>query len=285
MQRRAWRFIYTGHSDPYLNMAVDEALLCSVQKGSPPVLRLYEWVPAAVSIGYFQAIEKTVDAAKCAKAGVRIVRRITGGRAVLHDKELTYSFSGSSGIFPELGNSVSETYKQISKGLLSSLSILGIEAQWIRPPGGKMRKGNVSGGKGGKPFPKTVFNQPCFSSISRYEICYQGSKLIGSAQRRFGQACLQHGSILLEKGELRLTDFLPTDSLTGEVIIKENSTNLEEIAGGKIEIADLVKSVQLGFSRHFEKDFEEDSLTSEELSNARRLMTEKYSNDCWNSKY
>jgi len=273
MRKQKWRLVYTGQNDPYFNMAVDETLLNSVQKGYPPVLRLYEWNPATISIGYFQAVKKTVDLNKCNRSGVKLVRRITGGRAVLHSKELTYSFCGSSKAFPELGKNVAETYQKISAALLFSLRVLGIEAQWLKPK------------KEDKLSAKTFFKLPCFSSFSRYEISFQGKKLIGSAQRRFGDFFLQHGSILLMNGELTLTDFLPLDSSSKKISIEESSTNIDEIKGGKIEHFEIIQSLKEGFSKFFQKDFAEDLLSSEELKETQRLREKKYSKESWNFKF
>ncbi len=286
MSIHEWRFIYTGQGDPYFNMAVDETLLSSVQNGSPPILRVYEWNPPGVSIGCFQAVNKTVDRDECLRKGVKLVRRITGGRAVLHNnEELTYSFSGSCKIFPELGNTVSETYKQISEALLFSLSILGVEAQGVRPSGGGINEGDSSRQKGEKTCTRTFFNPPCFTSFSRYEIGYQGRKLVGSAQRRFGEIFLQHGSILIEKGVLELSDFLPANSLIEGVKLLENSTSIEEIKGRKIERHEIIRALRKGFSELFQKVFKEDSLTSEELKTAQKLSIDKYSKNYWNFKF
>lgn len=284
MSTQKWRFIYSSQGDPYFNMAVDEILVSSVRNGSPPILRLYEWNPPGVSIGYFQALNKTVDRDKCLSKGIRIVRRITGGRAVLHNKELTYSFSGCSKIFPELGNRVFETYKQISKALLSSLSIMGIEAQLVKPSGGKIDAESPVREKEGKNLANPFFNLPCFSSFSRYEISYEGRKLIGSAQRRFQDAFLQHGSILLEKRKLELADFLPANSVIKGTKLRENSISIEEIIGTRIEREELIRAHKRGFSEVFQKVFEDDSLTNEELEAAEELSRNKYSKDSWNFK-
>jgi lipoate-protein ligase A len=265
-------------------MAADETLLSSVKNGSPPILRLYEWNPPGVSIGYFQKVNKTVDMDKCLSMGVKLVRRITGGRAVLHNEELTYSFTGSCKIFPELGNNILETYKQISKALLSSLSLLGVEAQWVKPSGGKIFKEDSNFKKETKPYSNPFFTAPCFSSFSRYEISYQGRKLIGSAQRRFREIFLQHGSILLKRGELDLTDFLPANSLDQRTKLLDNSTSVEVIIGKKIVRDEIIRALKRGFSEVFQKDFEENSLTEEELITAKELTKNKYSKDFWNFK-
>ncbi len=274
MRNQNWRFTYTGENNPYFNMAVDEVLLNSVRIGLPPVLRLYGWNPATISIGYFQEVKKTVDLDRCNESGVKLVRRITGGRAVLHDKELTYSFCGSSRDFPELGRNVSETYQRISQALLFSLKVLGIEARWVKP---KDERSSSA-----KPF----YNLPCFSSFSRYEISFQGKKLIGSAQRRFGDFFLQHGSILLKNGRLGITDFLPADnSLSGDIDLEENSISLEEIKRNKIKRFQIIQSLREGFNRFFQRDFAEDLLTSYEQEKTCKLIKEKYAKESWNYKY
>ena len=285
MKEQTWRFIDTGKNDPYFNMAVDEVLLHSVQKGCPPVLRLYQWNPATISIGYFQEVEKTVGLDKCNKSGIKLVRRITGGRAVLHNEELTYSFCGSSKAFPELGQNVTETYQKISGAILLALKILGIEAQWVKPSRGGRNMKNSFAVKRDKLSEKKFFDLPCFSSFSRYEISFQGKKLIGSAQRRFGDFFLQHGSILLKKEDLRLTYFLPKDNSFKKIYVEENSTSLGEIRDGEVSYLEIIRSLKQGFGRFFKKDFDESLLTLDELKNTQRLIEEKYSKDEWNLKF
>ncbi|MFH0930477.1 MAG: biotin/lipoate A/B protein ligase family protein [Candidatus Zixiibacteriota bacterium] len=285
MKEQTWRFIDTGKNDPYFNMAVDEVLLHSVQKGCLPVLRLYQWNPATISIGYFQEVEKTVDLDKCNKSGIKLVRRITGGRAVLHNEELTYSFCGSAKAFPGLGQNVTETYQKISGAILLSLKILGIEAQWVKPSREKRNIKNSFAVKGDKLSEKKFFDLPCFSSFSRYEIGFQGKKLIGSAQRRFGDFFLQHGSILLRKGDLKLTYFLPKDNSFKKIYIEENSTSLGEIRGEEVSYFEIIRSLKQGFGSFFQKDFDESLLAPDELKNTQRFIEEKYSKDEWNLKF
>ncbi|MCJ7497235.1 MAG: lipoate--protein ligase family protein [candidate division Zixibacteria bacterium] len=285
MKEQNWRFIYTGKNDPYFNMALDEVLLHSVQKGCPPVLRLYQWDPATISIGYFQEVEKVVDLDKCNRSGIKLVRRITGGRAVLHNEELTYSFCGSSKDFPGLGKNVAETYQTISTALLVSLKALGIEAQWVKPPRKERNIKNSFAVKRDRLYKNKLFDLPCFSSFSRYEISFQGKKLIGSAQRRFGNYFLQHGSILLKKEDLRLTYFLPKDNSFKKIYVEENSTSLGEIRGGEVSYLEIIRSLKQGFGRFFKKDFDESLSNPNELKNTQRLIEEKYSKDEWNLKF
>ena len=181
-----WRFIDSGPAPAIQNMAVDEGLLRdAVTPGALPVLRFYTWSPAAVSLGRFQEKERAVNAEACRQRGFDIVRRITGGRAVLHCDELTYSIiaRSDSALFP---NDILGTYRVIAAGLLAGLRELGIAAEMVS------RSGRHAG------MVKIVSQEPaCFSSPSWYEILVKGRKIIGSAQRRVGGAFLQHGSILI----------------------------------------------------------------------------------------
>jgi len=181
-----WRFIDSGPAPAVQNMAVDEGLLRdAVTPGALPVLRFYTWSPAAVSLGRFQDKERAVNAEACRQRGFDIVRRITGGRAVLHCDELTYSIiaRSDSALFP---NDILGTYRVIAAGLLAGLRELGIAAEMVS------RSGRHAG------MVKSVSQEPaCFSSPSWYEILVKGRKIIGSAQRRVGGAFLQHGSILI----------------------------------------------------------------------------------------
>lgn len=168
-------------------MAVDEELLALAQAGETmPVLRFYGWNPPAVSLGRFQHIESAVNADACRRHGFDIVRRITGGRAVLHHRELTYSIIARTDnpLFP---STVLGTYKVIATGLLAGLKNLGIAAEMVS-----------RGGRHATLVEKKAKEQACFSSPSWYEILVNNKKIIGSAQRRMRGAFLQHGSILID---------------------------------------------------------------------------------------
>ncbi len=181
-----WQYIDSGENLAVYNMAVDEELLARAQAGErTPVLRLYTWNPPAVSLGRFQKIEEAVDVDACRKHGFDIVRRITGGRAVLHRDELTYSVVGRTDnpLFPP---SVHGTYKIIAAGLLAGLRNIAIPAEIVS-----------RGGRYAQLVKKKDANPACFSSPSWFEIVVNGKKIIGSAQRRLSGAFLQHGSILI----------------------------------------------------------------------------------------
>ncbi|HUI68498.1 MAG TPA: lipoate--protein ligase family protein [Nitrospirota bacterium] len=182
----AWKFLDTGPNIGAYNMALDEELLARAQAGDAmPVLRFYGWTPPAVSLGRFQKIENAVNADACKRLGFDIVRRITGGRAVLHHHELTYSIISRTDnpLFPP---DVLGTYKIIAAGLLAGLRNLGVHADMVS-----------RSDRHAALVKKETKDPACFSSPSWYEILVQGKKIVGSAQRRVTGAFLQHGSILI----------------------------------------------------------------------------------------
>ena len=159
-------------------MAVDEALLVSIGNAeSLPVLRLYAWKPSCLSLGYAQTIAD-VDAARLAAHHVALVRRPTGGKAILHTDELTYSVIAPENE-PRLTGGVLESYQRVSQALLSALRLLGIEAESKHSPA--------------ESIPQNGRNPVCFEVPSQYEITFAGKKLIGSAQARKKEGVLQHG--------------------------------------------------------------------------------------------
>jgi lipoate-protein ligase A len=271
-----WRFIYTGKNDAFFNMALDEALLIlSEEKNTPPVLRLYQWEPKAVSIGYSQVVERTLDLRKCRKMNVDVVRRITGGRAVLHDDDLTYSICASKDYFTSLGESINETYKRISLAFLKSLSLLKIEGDWEK----KSQQENRS-----TPF---SFSEPCFSSSSKYEIKVDGKKLIGSAQRRFGNSFVQHGSIGLKDQSLDLVDLLPDMDKEKKEKAKTSSgkyfISIQALLGTNPQVSEIISAIKSGFGSFFSVDLVDGQITACELEMTRRLIT-KYESDDWNHR-
>ncbi|UCB53165.1 MAG: lipoate--protein ligase family protein [Candidatus Zixiibacteriota bacterium] len=277
-----WRIISTGAKDAFFNMALDEALLHSCQNGwSPPVLRLYLWSPPAVSLGYSQRTSKTVDLKRCRDRGIQVVRRITGGRAVLHQDEITYSVCASTDDFPQLGHNTLQTYQKISTALLESLRFLGVEGEWVKPPSNH----NPSSRHPGQ-------SKPCFASSSRYEITVGGRKLIGSAQRRFSlpsvqgtrRSFIQHGSILTGKGEQSLAELLPGDLAVEKMrrTLENSATDLEQIVKRRIEPKEMASALKMGFAKVFASRMEDSEVSSEELEAASTLKEKKYLRDEWN---
>ncbi len=233
-----WHLIDSGPNLGAYNMAVDEELLARAQAGeSVPVLRLFTWDPPAVSIGRFQKKDAAVDADTCKRLGFDIVRRITGGRAVLHDQELTYSIISriDNPLFP---SSVLGTYKVIAGGLLAGLKDLGIDAEMVSRSG--RHTGLVK---------KDAKDPACFSSPSWYEILVHGRKIIGSAQRRLSGAFLQHGSVLLDYDPTREAEVIP-GGCSGDVV-----TSIRQELGREVTREEVKQAIVKGFSEALGIDF------------------------------
>jgi len=234
-----WRFLDSGPAPAARNMAMDEGLLReAVSPGALPVLRFYTWSPPAVSLGRFQDGERAVNAEACRQRGIDIVRRITGGRAVLHRDELTYSVIAriDSDLFP---NDVLGTYKVIAAGLLAGLHELGIAAEMVSRSGR-----HAARGKNCPPEPA------CFSSPSWYEILARGGKIIGSAQRRVGGAFLQHGSILIGYDPALEAEVIPGGGM------KDAVTCIRTELGREVEIEEVKRAFREGFSRALDMRFQ-----------------------------
>lgn len=234
-------------------MAVDEAIATAFSEGRvPPTLRLYGWAVPSVSFGSFQKWEP--DWKDLAERGaLRFVRRITGGRALLHDRELTYSVVASTKD-PLFSEGIKGTFYAIAEGLLAGLRSLGVEADLYAPP----RSRRI----------ERPSNPLCFSSTSWYEITAQGRKLIGSAQRRWTKHFLQHGSLILEKGSDR-------------VFSSENQIGLCELLPRLPDDEALRGALREGFESALSIRLEEGGLTPEEEAISARLAKEKYGNPAW----
>ncbi len=190
---RPWRLVDSGAASGAANMAIDEALMASVREGASPVLRVYRWDPACLSLGRNQPARDRYDEAALRANGVDVVRRITGGRAVLHDDELTYAVVCTAG---ELGGP-RQAYRRINEVLVAALTAIGVNAAVQEMTGRRA------------PVPSTA---PCFAEPVEGEVLAEGRKLVGSAQVHREGVLLQHGSLPFRPGaaSLRLAPLLPS---------------------------------------------------------------------------
>ncbi|RKZ29716.1 lipoate--protein ligase family protein [bacterium] len=217
------------------NMDRDRKLLEWAYKDqwAVPVLRFFQWRPPAVSIGFMQPFEQ-IDINKCNRLGIDVVRRPTGGKAIYHHTEFTYSVTLPP-YHPLAKMSVLETYNFISRALALGLRYIGINA--------KLSRGS----------PKVSKRNPsCFSSTSRYEIVVDGKKLVGSAQRRRFGAVLQQGSIIAGPQYLLLSELVAQDGELVSKELQEHSTYIEKVLGYIPLYEDFVEAILRGFSRAFE---------------------------------
>jgi len=261
-----WRFLDTGPCPTAYNMALDEAVAIAVKKGNaPPTLRLYGWNTPSVSIGYFQKI-KDVNIGYCTKKNIPVVRRLTGGRAILHGDEITYSFSSktTSGLFCK---GLLDSYKKISAALGLALSKIGVS------PEPKL----LSAYRGLSIRSRNSRSPLCFHSVSYGEITVNGRKVIGSAQKRWADALLQQGSIpLLIDG----ADAAKVFGLHGDQELKDSFVGLHDLSPFFVS-EDFKKAIRISFEETFNIRFTISSLSPQEISMSQKLETEKYSSPEW----
>ncbi len=256
-----WRLIRSAPADGATQMATDEAIWRAVAGGrAPPTLRLYAWDPPCLSLGRHQRADE-VDREALAAAGYGLVRRPTGGRAILHIDELTYSVALPLA-HPLARGGVLESCRNISQGLLAALEILGVREAEIHQE---------------KPPP--VAGPVCFETPGEFEIVVGGRKLIGSAQARGGGGLLQHGAIPLTGDIARICSFLTAPADPARV--RARATTLAEALGREISWEEAAEAVAAGFARAFGLHMEPGSLSPWEMEMARQLREEKYAVDRW----
>ncbi|RKQ15778.1 lipoate--protein ligase family protein [Ureibacillus endophyticus] len=275
MMKAKWYFINSGPCRPSYNMALDEALLDFHSKGEiPPVIRFYEWNPATLSIGYFQSAEKDIDLDAVKAQNLGFVRRPTGGRAVLHEHELTYSIIVTEQ-YPNMPATVTEAYRVLSEGLLVGFQNLGLEAYFSVPDTEEKRADLKS--------PKSAV---CFDAPSWYELVVEGKKVAGSAQTRQKGVILQHGAILLELDEEKLLSVFKfsSDKVKERMRKKlpEKAVAINQLTSKKITISQCIDAFRDGFEEALDIELVPYELTSEQLEYVRKLEEKKYLTDEWN---
>jgi len=175
-------------------MRRDRVLLAAAERGAEAVLRLFAFDPHGITLGAHDSPERTLDLERCCADGVPWAVRPTGGRAIFHAEEWTYSLAAALSD-AAWGGSQSDAYLRMSRCIVASLRTLGVPAALARPDRSTSARGSSAA---------------CFASTARHEIEIEGRKLVGSAQRRTQQALLQQGSLLLGDGHLRLADYVRT---------------------------------------------------------------------------
>ena len=270
-----WRLLITSPAHGAWNMAVDEALLeSSSQDRTISTLRMYAWEPACLSLGYAQP-HSDVDVQALEKQGWELVRRPTGGRAILHVDELTYSVTGPESE-PRLARSILEIYRTLSRALLTALINLGIPAKALPK--------SVGGGD-----PGTAEQNPvCFEVPSNYEITVDGKKLVGSAQARRRGGVLQHGSLPLYGDIQRIIGVLvfPDQEHRQQAAqrLMQRATTVEQVLGKRISWVEAAQSMTSAFRQTLNLELVASELTSAELERIDQLLQEKYANPSWNAK-
>jgi lipoate-protein ligase A len=269
-----WNYLVTLDKAPSFNMALDEYLMLKAGKSGncKPLLRFYSWEPPAISIGYNQKSEM-FDLKKILDAGIEFVRRITGGRAVLHHRELTYSIIAKSND-PVLGRTITETYKAVGRAFVHGLKLAGIDCAMEKSTGGPGRRARDAA-------------PPCFASTARYEVVAGGKKLLGSAQKRTKNFVLQHGSLLLDYPEKSVADYLNLNAVQKKEYDRqerENAVTLKECGRVYEHTTDLACLLKKGFEESLGLEFTEYSLNKTDLHGIKELEENRYNTNKWNLK-
>jgi lipoate-protein ligase A len=253
------RIIVQEQNSASFNMAMDEAISEAVRgKFSPPTLRIYKWVMPSVSIGYFQKIGD-INLSHCAEKDYHVVRRPTGGRAILHESELTYSFSSRYDALSFKGR-LFEDYSVISRALLTGLKLIGLDAV----NSSARVRGNCHK------------NPACFKAVSFGEVTVRGKKVIGSAQKRYTDGLLQQGSILLNFNAEELRDVLKCADGEDFSDIGSLTEYVPDATFDKLKSA-----LKEAFEKEFGIKLISDKPSKHEVKRAKELDKEKYSSTRW----
>ncbi|HIJ59544.1 MAG TPA: lipoate--protein ligase family protein [Nitrospirae bacterium] len=256
MIKKVWRLIDSGDCDAPFNMALDEAIAESViNNDKATTLRLYGWNKASLSLGAFQRFTD-IDNEYCAKHDIPIVRRPTGGRAILHGKEVTYSFSSRNEGFFEKG--LMDSYLIIANAFIKAFTHLDIAVDM----------------KDKKTLGKELIKSPlCFNSVSIGEITYKGKKIIGSAQRRWQRGFLQQGSIPF------IIDYQKSAGVFRQDLIDEFG-EISKI-NKSITIDHAKNAIVKGFEEVFGVSLQIESPSQQELDRSQQLLQERHLQSLW----
>ncbi len=264
MAKESWRLLLTPPAHGTWNMAVDEAILEEIGRGtSQPTLRLYSWEPPCLSLGYAQPLAD-VDLDRLKSRGWDLVRRPTGGRAVLHTDELTYSVIAPLND-PRVAGTLLDSYQRLAQALMEALHllVLSVEVQ----------------GKATDPTPQNP-NPVCFEVPSAFEITVGGKKLVGSAQARRKEGVLQHGSLPLYGDLTRIVQVLvyPDEKarLQAAERLLQRATTVEAALGHPVSWEDAAKALTQAFRTVFNLELQSGELSATEKSRAEALKLSKY---------
>jgi len=267
-----WRLIISPPSPGAWNMAVDEAILEAVEQNKVlPSLRLYTWEPPCLSIGYAQP-STDIDHPRLSSRGWDWVRRPTGGRAILHTDELTYSVIAPLSD-PRVSGGVLESYLRLSTALLTALHSLNIPAE--SQPNTSLRRNQENGAV-------------CFDVPSNYEIIVYGKKLIGSAQARRKNAMLQHGTFPLSGDLARITQVLAfsDDQNRNDAATRllSHATTAAMVLGTELTLQEAVNAFIFGFQSELNLELIPAELSEHENSRIEKLLQGKYTHPSWQER-
>jgi lipoate-protein ligase A len=266
-----WRLLITPPARGAWNMALDESILEHIGRGaSLPTLRLYAWDPACLSLGHAQPFAD-VDMTRLRESGWEVVRRATGGRAILHTDELTYSVIAPDDE-PRVAGSVLESYNRLARALLLAVKNLELPVE--------MNEGKTDG--------NSTPNPICFEVPSAYEITVDGKKLIGSAQARKKEGVLQHGSLPLTGDLTRICQVLVFESEAAREDASKRllarATTVESALGRAVSWETAARAFIRAFPTQLGLSFERGGLSESEAERADELVQEKYDHPSWTER-
>jgi len=247
--KEQWRLLKTDFSTAFTNMALDKAVLVANSEGKvSPTVRFYGWKPSAISIGYFQSLEEEVNLDNCRKLGVDYVRRITGGGAVFHEEELTYSIIIPE-VHPQIPKNLLKSYGKICGAVMKGLNNLGIESKYV--------------------------------PIN--DIITGGKKISGNAQTRKAKTILQHGTVLIDVDVDKMFSVLkvPNQKIKDKLIadVKQRVTSIKHVLEKEILFEDVAEEMKRGFEEEFNVELIEGTLTEEE-----KELTKKFDKECFSAR-
>jgi len=266
-----WRLILSDPTSGPMNMALDEAILEAVRNDRvPPTLRFYAWNSPCLSLGYAQPVEDA-DRAAMKELGWDLVRRPTGGKAILHTDEITYSISAPAD-HPVFEGGVLPSYERISLALIAGLERLGLEPEL-----------NVA-----RPLEPSNGNPVCFQNPGAFEITVAGKKLVGSAQLRRSGAVLQHGSLPLqgELGRICLALRYPDAHEREQAMerVGQHAITIEQILGESPSWNEMAEHLTAGFEQELQLSLSRLDLSQHETSRSHEILEERYSRPDWTQR-
>ena len=256
-----WRLLLSPAATGADNMALDEALMSHVARTGQWIFRVYSWTSPTLSLGRNQIALGAYDRGRLAERGIDVVRRPTGGRAILHDREVTYSVAGP---VVDAGD-LAESYARINRLLIAALRRLGLDAEVVDRTDPSLKTAEL----------ERRGPLPCFHHPSAGEITLQGRKLVGSAQWRSSDALLQHGSILVDDDQVQLASFATV--MSGDIPKPATLRDALQRVPSESEVAqtlfDAVRELEDPSACQLELD--------QELLDRAKLLRQQYLDDSW----
>ena len=268
-----WRLLPPIDGPGAFHMAADVAILERVRAGEAgPTLRFYRWTPPCVSLGKFQPADGNVQLDNCRRLGFDVVKRPTGGRAILHDHEVTFSIIVREEHLPEAGAGIMDSYRVLGRALEAGMRRLGLDAELID------RRAQTRGGD--PPSVMAAGNPACFAAKARCDLMVNGRKIIGSAQMRKDGVILQQNSLPLRVDFPRWDEvFYRSD---WQAVAQSGAVDLWSAANRQVGYAEVVEALQYGFTSALAITFTVDRITADEERRTRELMPE-YAVNCYTS--